>query len=58
MDKVIVRRKKALVIEKCGVCIYGKSKNLQAKDVPNGWVYCVLWNGQKPFNGWCSEFKS
>ncbi len=58
MDRVIIKKQSNVPIEKCGTCIYGKAKNLHAKDATDGWVYCILWNGQKPFDAWCSEFKS
>ena len=61
MDKVIIKDKtkiKTAIIEKCGTCVYGKAFDLQETKVPRGWVYCIRWNGMKPFNGYCSEWKS
>jgi len=59
MDRIIIKPlPKKAIIQKCGTCIYGKNKNLQNADPPAGWVYCIMWMGNKPFSGLCSEWKS
>jgi len=59
MDKVIINKiKKESIIQKCRTCVYGKDYDLQNVNAPKGWVYCIRWNGLKPINGWCSEWKS
>jgi hypothetical protein len=59
MDKIILRKlPKKAIIEKCGSCVFGKGRDLQAEDPPKGWVYCIQWNAIQPFHGWCSEWKS
>lgn len=57
MDKIIIKNIcKEAVIEQCGTCIHGKDKDLQNMDVPENWVFCVIWSGLKPYQAWCGEF--
>lgn len=59
MDRVIIQygRSKGNIIKKCGNCLYGKDKDLQDTKVRKGWVYCIFWNGIKPFNGLCPNWR-
>ena len=59
MDKIVINNiNKYAIMKKCGTCLFGKDKDLQQTEMQKGWVYCIRWNGQKPFNGLCSEWKS
>ena len=59
MDKIILKNfKKKAIIEQCGNCIRSSDKDLQGLKVPDGWIWCKLWMGNKPNSGWCTEFRT
>ena len=58
MDRVIIKKQSDVIIKKCGTCVYGKGMDLVGNQMQPNWVYCILWNAQKPFNGYCPQWKT